>query len=112
MKDDTKKNGGKEEEDEDEEKYEWLHGGCASFNEMINNQSARCFRHHLNPSTFVNVTHDDDDDDEKKRKTKTSKTNNSRHDKRETRQGFDCNQRGDCYVLDKHSIDNDIFDNE
>jgi hypothetical protein len=33
-------------------KDEWLHRRCASFNKMINNQSARCFIHHFDPTCF------------------------------------------------------------
>ena len=33
-------------------KDEWLYGGCVPFNELINNQSARCFMHHFDPLHF------------------------------------------------------------
>jgi hypothetical protein len=42
-----------EEKNPDGKKDEWLYRRCASFNKMINNQSARCFIHHFDLTCFV-----------------------------------------------------------
>ena len=52
MRNDKRKTREEESERREKKKDEWLYDGCAPFNEMINNQSARCFRHHFDLTSF------------------------------------------------------------
>ena len=72
---------------EERKKDEWLYDGCAPFNEMINNQSARCFRHHFDLTSF----------DMQKRKTATGE--------RGGKKDFRLQSTIDCHVLARQETD-------